>query len=522
MGRAVITGNIGGGLYEARPLYNLTKLESEIAKLQSDEDAYASLLLKAQISLSLLRDDLEVATTAKNAVIEQWKESLLTAKDSVPPAIEPPIPDDPETGLPWEDPDRSHEGPLLDLINTARTDASIAALTRNDDLDDAMLGHLRYQSSTRTMGHFGLYRSKPHDRVGAAGYSAETVIEILAYGAVSHTAAYADMLKNPDYRAALLSTDVTAVGIAYRYATDHPYTHLWGVLLAKPGTPPAIVTADYPDDKDPVKDAAAEEETALDKIEVPSVDPLTPQKIADAVGKYAIAANKVLIAENQIKEMLATKLTRLTRIEELEDLKADLLTLRYDVWAAFFNDEIAVGTEVYTAEVPGYFLNEPVAKQSVIYAGIEGSERTVSYIERSWNIVLRYDGFNSKLSPITTLSAEMAYYNAAIEAGHLKWKPAWRYGIITDKPLGIDVCSVAMNDAVERKGKTLEKTALDINQATVLENVPISYPPCNGAVFAVDDEVLIRFVGFDQTTPEVVGFRRAPKRCVGGSWNQIV
>ena len=101
MGKAIITANVGDGLYKARPLYDLTRLNKKKNSTSSIpiKREYYALLGKAVLSLSLLEDETEIARRAMNAVINQWQQDLLNTGN--PPPIVPPTEDDPLTGLPW-------------------------------------------------------------------------------------------------------------------------------------------------------------------------------------------------------------------------------------------------------------------------------------------------------------------------------------------------------------------------------------------------------------------------------------
>ncbi|MBK8191535.1 MAG: hypothetical protein IPK79_13940 [Vampirovibrionales bacterium] len=78
----------------------------------------------------MLKDDSAIAEAAYNAVIEQWQNDLISKENSTAPSLTPDPENDPETGLPWVDPDRAQEAPLLDLINAYRADHSLDPLTR--------------------------------------------------------------------------------------------------------------------------------------------------------------------------------------------------------------------------------------------------------------------------------------------------------------------------------------------------------------------------------------------------------
>lgn len=101
------------------------------------------------------------------------------------------------------------------------------------------------------------------------------------------------------------------------------------------------------------------------------------------------------------------------------------------------------------------------------------------------------------------------FYDWAVRPGWQKFKPTYRVGTITT--IDGDTCSVSLNAAAS------SDQGLDINQATVLTNVPIEYMTCNGGAFRVDDEVVIEFGGQNWNSPKVVGFRTNPQGC-GSLW----
>lgn len=98
------------------------------------------------------------------------------------------------------------------------------------------------------------------------------------------------------------------------------------------------------------------------------------------------------------------------------------------------------------------------------------------------------------------------FYNLAMLPGWQKWKPTFRYGTITAKPTQ-DTADVTLDAAIS------SQQDLDINQSTTLSAVPISYETCDGGIFGVSDEVLVRFNDQDWTDPEIVGFKDNPKAC---------
>jgi hypothetical protein len=191
--------------------------------------------------------------------------------------------------------------------------------------------------------------------------------------------------------------------------------------------------------------------------------------------------------------------------------------LELDVWCCYYNDEIEVGTTVETAEVPGFWKNEPVNRSATLYAGTS-QERTVVYTEYSWNIRRSTSDLSGKLVTSLTMTPASVFFNSAISPGHFKWKPVWRYGILTEVNRYDGSFSLSDNDRNLYKDENL-----NINETVSLENILFEYPSCQGAVFTVGDEVLIRFLGFDRTQARIIGFRREPRPCIGGrtSWTQL-
>ena len=226
MGTAIIVQNIGAGLYKIRPLWHMEFLERELNALNAIESTYLTTIANALNTRDLLQNDVALATDALNAVIKQWQDDLIRRGQEQPPPLEPEDPIDPNTGLPWEDPDRAQEAPLLTEINSARTAASVSAVTRDTQLDAACLSHLRYQKGNGKTGHLGELGSKARDRARWAGYfNPTTLYEILAYGPRTPAEACERFLKTNNSE--ILSSSVTKIGIAHVYAEQHFCSYLW-------------------------------------------------------------------------------------------------------------------------------------------------------------------------------------------------------------------------------------------------------------------------------------------------------
>lgn len=103
-------------------------------------------------------------------------------------------------------------------------------------------------------------------------------------------------------------------------------------------------------------------------------------------------------------------------------------------------------------------------------------------------------------------------WNLAVLPGWQKWKPTYRYGIITALEVseiegGTDTCDLTLEES-----KSTQQD-LDVNQATTLSNVPIDYMDCNGAGFEVGDVATVKFTNQDWSSPVVIGYKKEPKYC---------
>ena len=491
MGRATILSGGTDGFYTIRPEYNNVPLDKLIADLTAAKDAALPVLGRATSTLSLLEDETEVARRAMSAVIFQWQQDLLNAGN--PPPLEPPTEDDPETGQPWDPADKAQEGPLLDSINAARTGAGKAALIRDDDLDFAARRHVYDMSGSKLMGHVGSDKSVPSSRVAATGYQADLVVELLSCGAF--TAASAVNAWTGNSSAPIYSDVATKIGVAYTYSTHHPATYLWVAVLAHPdpAPDPSPPTITYPDD--PAQKAAREQESGLEKIEPPKTEVTTPEKLGEVVRKFGIAAAKEAAARRELARLLAEYDANVRKLNELEALKTAHDAAAIDAWCADLSEEIAASTVVDTFEPPGYRDGD------AIHIAPYQSD------PHSWDSTkvgqLRY---------AATLNEAQVFVNLAMEAGHLKWRPLWRYGVITEIQSGADTCNLTLEAATSRG----PAGALSLNETANLTIVPVVYMNCNSAAFEVGDRVIVMYEGQDRTQPKVIGFADHPRDC--GGW----
>ncbi len=514
MGQATIVEAIGEGLYRAKPVWDFTRINLELLALKGQQDAYSSTISKALNAKDLIEKDVRIAADALNAVIKQWQQALIDKMKTAGP-LTPPDPVDPGTGEPWEDPDRAQEPVLLTAINAARSAAGTGNLTRNHLLDTAALRWLRYQSNTNRTGHMDEVGRQPADRVKAVGYGAGAVDELLAYGETTPADVVTAWQREASTRAVLLGANWVDVGIAYLYSRTHYAAHLWCVLVAEPGVPPPSV-GDETKDKDPATEKAIEAEGKLNRVTAPKLDNLSPDQLGKASQTYGIAIAKLRAAEREIERLTVENLAREKRITLLESIKNTPAAI--DVWCVDYDESLTVGATVDSMEVPGFWKEPGTARTSVLYKDTS-REKTVSWIERSWNLPAggKLGQPTGILTPAEAMTDAAVFVNCALEPGHLKWQPRWRYATITAK--SGTTASIALAGVHARPASG--ESPLPLNRQAQYDGVLFRYP-CGASVFAVGAEVFVLFEGDNRETPVIIGFRREPKTCEGRvSWRSV-
>mgnify|MGYP001273081776 CR=1 FL=1 len=273
-----------------------------------------------------------------------------------------------------------------------------------------------------------------------------------------------------------------------------------------------------------VYNAANYTKKELQRVELPKIDKFTPENLKAVAAAFALAARKFHAAEDKIKRIKTEKIERDKKLDELQKLLNKLENTIIDIWCCTYSDALNIGDTVLTVEVPGHFLEEPAVSKSATLYPMTPNQRVVFYTERSINLAPQ--GVNlpasGQLRPAEAMTAAAVYYNLAMEPGHEHWKPLWRYGILTSSSNHIHDTSqsdVTLNECYARRERG--GALLKIDTEMELQGVPIVYPPCHGAVFDHDDEVLILFEGMDRTKPKIIGFRREPRQCPP-TWNQLI
>lgn len=263
-------------------------------------------------------------------------------------------------------------------------------------------------------------------------------------------------------------------------------------------------------------------QSTLEKIELPKTDDFQPKQLSAVSAAFALAARKLDVAEREIARIKQERIDRDKKIEQLELLLASFESQIIDIWCCTYSDQFKVGDVVQTAEVPGHYLDVPELRVATLYP-MTADQITVAYYERSINIGPQ--GVNlpvyGRLKPANSLGSAAVFYNLAMEPGHEKWKPLWRYGVLTssdDYIQSTSLSNVTLNAIKCRFGDELSGMTIDADINLV--DVPIVYPPCHGRIFQHDDEVLIRFDKLSRVVPKIIGFRREPRQCPP-TWAQL-
>ena len=166
-----------------------------------------------------------------------------------------------------------------------------------------------------------------------------------------------------------------------------------------------------------------------------------------------------------------------------------------ELWCVDLSDDLEgfVGTLEIAGERPRFGQ----AANMLIHANsLESEEGTATFQSER-------DGM---IQPVLAVSAAAWFVNVCRFPGWQKWLARFRLGIITKKPT-VDTANVKLDVALS------SVRGYDVNQTETLQNVPISYMNCNGAVFEVDDRVVIEFINRDWETPKIIGFTDNPRAC---------
>lgn len=108
------------------------------------------------------------------------------------------------------------------------------------------------------------------------------------------------------------------------------------------------------------------------------------------------------------------------------------------------------------------------------------------------------------------LSPAQTFFNAAIFPGWQKWMPTYRWGVASNINETSNTMDVTLNPAYS------SAQGLNVNEKSLLTNVPVKYMTCNAAAFEDGDKVVVQFDYQQLDSPTVIGFVDHPRPCV--SW----
>jgi len=196
-----------------------------------------------------------------------------------------------------------------------------------------------------------------------------------------------------------------------------------------------------------------------------------------------------------------------------------------NAWCVDYSEELPVGTEVATIEIPG--------ERDIGVRIRPGYENRYTYTASR-------DG---KLQPSWSSSPEATFFNWAVHPGANKWKPNYRLGEILFIDPVTEKCTVQLDEQKNNeksKGYDWLSKTLDMNNIVrfvidpetgeqtaiqpgpniqvsdgivTLTDVTIEYMECNAAVFEVGDHVMVEFTDRSWLTPKVIGFAENPRPC---------
>jgi uncharacterized protein YkwD len=127
----------------------------------------------------------------------------------------------------------SYQNEIANLINNARAQAGLSALTVSPQLTAAAQGHSIDMACHGLISHTGSDGSSPSQRIAAAGYSASLASEII-YGSGYPQTAFDWWMSDQIHRNEILNPNVTDMGVGYAYKADTSSGGYYTVNFASP------------------------------------------------------------------------------------------------------------------------------------------------------------------------------------------------------------------------------------------------------------------------------------------------
>lgn len=127
----------------------------------------------------------------------------------------------------------SYQTEIANLINSARAEAGLPALSVNSQLTAAALAHSIDQACHGLISHSGSDGSSVHQRLAAAGYNASFSSEII-YGSGYPQTAFDWWMSDQIHRNEILNASVTEMGVGYAYVPGTSAGGYYTVDFASP------------------------------------------------------------------------------------------------------------------------------------------------------------------------------------------------------------------------------------------------------------------------------------------------
>jgi uncharacterized protein YkwD len=374
------------------------------------------------------------------------------------------------------------EGPpnlqtLLNLHNVERASAGLPPLVGATALHEAAQKHASWMRENDVVTHTGAGRSDPAERARDAGYGASLppgqagVGENCAGGQGLNSEVIKGWMGSPGHRANILNGTWEHIGLGFSQDSKKSFKTFWVVKFGKNDAEATLGPPGEPEIVDDVPEGPPAVENALTKLQGRAIEL-----------EFMLMQAALLEAEiNNAKKQL----------EQLRPLIDDPKEL--EVWCADYSTDLPENLVVGVAEMYGEGIERP--------AVILPDKALLTTAPRSDWVAAR-DGLMQSRQGMTP---EQVYANAAILPGWQKFKPMYRRGVVESLDHEANTARVGLI--------AVSSTAdgLNINQAEVLEGVPVSHIWGNSFAFEPGDDVAVRFDGKDWESPKLIGFWTEPR-----------
>jgi uncharacterized protein YkwD len=451
MGRAKVVAHLGDARYQVELLPYTERVETLI-------EGYEAFLVKAEPQFA----DYQERIFSKQLEVEEMR----MAADALIGKYEA----------------EEAEGPpdlvkLLDLHNVERAAFGLPPLIGVNALHAAAQKHASWMRENDVVQHTGVGGTQPFARARAEGYgdtplTLVSVGENAAGGQVYNSQVIKGWMNSPSHRVNILSSKWEHIGLGFSQDSRKNFNTFWVVVFGA-GDPQA---SQGPPGQTEI--VFADEKRPPDAIENALID----------------LQNKTLELKNiQLNAaFLEAEINNVNRqLAQLKPLVEDQKSL--EVWSADYALDLPVGLVVGLAEMYGEGLERPavILPDKALKTTDPRSEWSPSR-----------DGLMQSRQGMTP---EQVYANAAILPGWQKFKPMYRRGVVESLDHEANTARVGLI-AVSSTAQ-----ALNINQAEVLDAVPVSHIWGDSFAFEAGDDVAVRFEDQSWEAPSLIGFWTEPR-----------